>query len=232
MPQKPLPPEGEWDPYNVLGLDLGVVYLIASSAGVSYEGIAQKELDEKIKHAKQVKQAMVRKAVKAGLADFWALLDENNHQVLTAKDNPRRYLKWFSGKPTKEYRRAAQCLSSLLKQRARQRKSARHQVAAHVIKYCVQNGIQLIALEKLEIPNMTKSASGAIENPGRMVAQKRSLNRRILDQGWGQVAGCIRYKARREGYASSKSTLEAPPKRALPAGTGTRTHETANTSSA
>ena len=46
---------------------------------------------------------------------------------------------------------------------------------------------------------MTKSAKGTVENPGRNVAQKRSLNRRILDQGWAEVAGYIRYKARREG---------------------------------
>ena len=55
------------------------------------------------------------------------------------------------------------------------------------------------ALEKLEIHNLTKSARGTVENPRGMVVQKRSLNRRILDQGWGQVAGYIRYKARREG---------------------------------
>lgn len=199
FPQKPLPPEGQWDPYAVLGIDRGIVDLIAISANVSYEGIAQKKLDEEIKEAKRVKQAMVRKACKAGLAGFWALLDENNRQVLTAKGNPRRYLKWFSGKPTKEYRRAAQCLSSLLKQRARQKSAYRHQVAAHVIKYCVQNGIQLIALEDLKIPNMTKKASGTVENPNRRASQKRSLNRRILEQGWGQMAGYIRYKAQREG---------------------------------
>ena len=46
---------------------------------------------------------------------------------------------------------------------------------------------------------MTKSASGTVENPNRRAKQKRSLNRRILDQGWSQIAGYIRYKARREG---------------------------------
>ncbi len=199
VPQKPLLPEGQWDHYNVLGIDRGITEIIATSAGASYEGIAQEELDEKIKQAKRTKQAMVRKAVRAGLAGFWALLDENNHQVLTAKGTPRRYLKWFKGKPTTEYRRAAKCLSSLLKQRARQKKAYRHQVSAHVVNYCVENGIQLIALEKLELPNMTKSAKGTVENPARNVAQKRILNRRILDQGWSEVAGYIRYKARREG---------------------------------
>ena len=30
VPQKPLPPEGQWDPYNVLGIDLGSVYIQAT----------------------------------------------------------------------------------------------------------------------------------------------------------------------------------------------------------
>ena len=46
---------------------------------------------------------------------------------------------------------------------------------------------------------MTKSARGTKENPGRNIAQKRGLNRRILDQGWAQLASFIKYKARRCG---------------------------------
>ena len=46
---------------------------------------------------------------------------------------------------------------------------------------------------------MTKSARGTVDNPGHNVIQKRSLNRRILEQGWTQLAGFIRYKARRNG---------------------------------
>ena len=197
--QAPLPPEGLWDPFNVLGLDRGIAEIIADSAGIGYEGIAQKELQEKIKKAAQFKQAMVRKAIHNGLAGFKALLDENNKQILTQKGTPRRYLHWTKGKPTKEYSRAAKCLSRLLKQRTKQRVAYRHQVAAQVVKHCVQNGIQLIALEKLNIKNMTKSARGTQANPGRNVAQKRGLNRRILAQGWGQLASFIRYKARRHG---------------------------------
>ena len=199
IPQEPLPPHGQWDPYAVLGLDRGIIELIATSSGVSYEGIAQKELQEKIKRAAQVKQAMVRKAVKAGLAGFKALLDEHNRQVLTEKKKPRRYLHWTKDKPTKEYKTAAKCLSRLLKQRTRQRVAYRHQVAAQIVKYCVQNGVQLIALEKLQVPNMTSSGRGTVQNPGKNRAQKRGLNRRILEQGWSQLATFIRYKARKCG---------------------------------
>ena len=199
IPQEPLPPEGQWNPFEVLGLDRGITEIIATSAGVSYEGIAQKELQDKIKRAAQVKQAMVRKAVRTGLAGFKALLDEHNRQVLSEKKKPRRYLHWTKGKPTKEYARAAKCLSRLLKQRTRQRIAYRHQVAAQIVKYCVQKGLQLIALEKLQVPNMTSSNRGTVQNPGKNRAQKRGLNRRILEQGWSQLATFIRYKARKCG---------------------------------
>ena len=155
IPQDPLVPMNQTDPYAILGLDLGIIDLIATSAGITHEGIAQKQLQARIKRAAQVKQAMVRKAVRAGLAGFKALLDENNKQLLTEKGNPRRYLQWTNGHPTKEYRRATKCLSSLLKQRTRQRIAYRHQVSAQIVKHCVQNGLQFIALEDLNIKGMT-----------------------------------------------------------------------------
>ena len=197
--QEPLPPKEQWDPHAVLGLDRGIMELIATSAGISHEGIAQKKLQERIKKAAQLRQAMVRKAARAGLAGYRAVVDDNNRQVLTEKGKPRRYLHWTNGKPTKEYRKAAKCLSSLLRQRMRQRKAYRHQVAAQIVRHCAENDIQLISLEKLALPNITKSARGTIEKPGRRVAQKRSLNRRILEQGWAELAGFIRYKARYQG---------------------------------
>lgn len=43
----------------------------------------------------------------------------------------------------------------------------------------------LIRIEDLRIRNMTASAAGTAEEPGAGVAQKRGLNRSILEQGWG-----------------------------------------------
>src|SRR5690606_15546946 len=43
----------------------------------------------------------------------------------------------------------------------------------------------LIRFEKLNIKNMTRSAKGTVEQPGKNVAQKSGLNRAILAQGWG-----------------------------------------------
>lgn len=57
----------------------------------------------------------------------------------------------------------------------------------------------VIVHEDLRITNMTRSASGTIERPGRNVAQKAGLNRGILDAGWGVFLTVLAYKAESAG---------------------------------
>src|ERR1019366_8188899 len=44
----------------------------------------------------------------------------------------------------------------------------------------------LVCIEDLQVSNMSGSAAGSIEQPGRNVRQKAGLNRAILDQGWAE----------------------------------------------
>lgn len=53
----------------------------------------------------------------------------------------------------------------------------------------------LIAVEDLKIRNMTRSARGTIEKPGRNVRQKAGLNRAILAAGWGLLVRRLDDKA-------------------------------------
>ncbi|MFE6620286.1 RNA-guided endonuclease InsQ/TnpB family protein [Streptomyces sp. NPDC057740] len=53
----------------------------------------------------------------------------------------------------------------------------------------------LIRFEKLNIKNMTSSARGTVEQPGKNVAQKSGLNRAILAQGWGLLRQRTEHKA-------------------------------------
>jgi putative transposase len=52
----------------------------------------------------------------------------------------------------------------------------------------------VVVKEDLRVVNMMASASGTIENPGKNVAQKKGLNRRIADQGWGEADRQLEYK--------------------------------------
>jgi putative transposase len=53
----------------------------------------------------------------------------------------------------------------------------------------------LIRVEDLQIKNMTRSAKGTKENPGRNVGAKAGLNRGILRSGWGLLVRRLEEKA-------------------------------------
>ena len=52
----------------------------------------------------------------------------------------------------------------------------------------------IIVVEDLQVSNMTRSAKGTVEAPGKNVAQKSGLNKAILDQGWGMFHTFLEYK--------------------------------------
>jgi putative transposase len=54
-----------------------------------------------------------------------------------------------------------------------------------------------IFTEDLIINNMTKSAKGTTEQPGKNVSQKQGLNREIQNQAWGQFFTYLDYKSKR-----------------------------------
>ena len=65
---------------------------------------------------------------------------------------------------------------------------------------------KLYVLEALKVKNMTASAKGDTEKPGKNVQQKAGLNRAILASGWGQIKVYTQYKALRAG----KLCIEVP----------------------
>jgi IS605 OrfB family transposase len=66
---------------------------------------------------------------------------------------------------------------------------------AHKTSTGIARRYDVIRIEDLKIRNMTRSARGTIDAPGRNVAAKAGLNRSILQQGWGLFARCLEYKA-------------------------------------
>lgn len=53
----------------------------------------------------------------------------------------------------------------------------------------------LIRVEDLRIADLTRSARGTVESPGRNVRQKTGLNRAILASGWGILVKRLEHKA-------------------------------------
>jgi putative transposase len=52
----------------------------------------------------------------------------------------------------------------------------------------------MIVLEDLQVSNLSKSAKGTKENPGRRIKAKSGLNKAILDQGWYEARRQLEYK--------------------------------------
>lgn len=90
----------------------------------------------------------------------------------------------------KALRRAAK----LSARRARIRKDWAHKAALSIA-----NRFGTVVLEDLKIKNMTASARGTVEEPGRMVRQKAGLNRSILNQGWFGFETILAYKFEERG---------------------------------
>jgi putative transposase len=54
----------------------------------------------------------------------------------------------------------------------------------------------VVCIEDLQIKNMSASAAGTTEKPGKMVRQKSGLNKAILDQSWFKTRRQLEYKQR------------------------------------
>ena len=65
----------------------------------------------------------------------------------------------------------------------------------------------MIVVEALKIKNMSKSASGTVDNPGKNVSAKSGLNKSILDQGWYEFRRQLDYKSTWRGG----HVVEVPP---------------------
>lgn len=64
----------------------------------------------------------------------------------------------------------------------------------HKLTTNISNNHAFVAVENLEIRNMSRSAKGTIEKHGRNVKAKSGLNKSILDQGWFEFKRQLAYK--------------------------------------
>jgi putative transposase len=111
---------------------------------------------------------------------------------------------------SKRRRKATIRCARLKAKNARRRLDFHHQTSAKLVKR-----FGLIATETLQISNMTRTAKGTVEKPGKKVAQKAGLNREILDTGPAAFLTMVRYKAEEAGSLF----MEAPTRKLKPSQT-------------
>jgi putative transposase len=64
----------------------------------------------------------------------------------------------------------------------------------HKISATISQNHAMVCIEDLKVQNMSRSAAGSIEAPGKNVRAKAGLNRSILDQGWFEFRRQLQYK--------------------------------------
>ena len=92
------------------------------------------------------------------------------------------------------YKRLSRQAAKLHERIGNLRREFLHQTTAALVKTCA-----LLATEILQPKNMSRSAKGTLDQPGRMVRQKAGLNREILSAGFSMAHQMLAYKAEEAG---------------------------------
>ena len=106
------------------------------------------------------------------------------------KEEQRALSRALRGKRSKRAAKAKKLLARRSRRLANRRKDRTHQVTARLVREHA-----MIVTEDLSVRNMTASARGSVEEPGRQVRQKAGLNRAILDTAPGSFLSNLRIKA-------------------------------------
>ena len=114
--------------------------------------------------------------------------------ALTARERKRlRCLKRKLSRARRGSNAAGGCRHAIARMCARE--SDRRKDWAEKVATDIARRFDTIRVEDLQITNMTRSARGTRENPGRNVGQKARLNRGILGSGWGLLVRRLENKA-------------------------------------
>ena len=172
-----------------IGIDPGTVFSLTTSDSDG-EIVHHPDHDDKglLKLKRRIRRKLQRqrdKALKDGRASW--VSQKNRKGKIT------RRFRWI-GKPSNSYLKTLKRLRKVEQTRSDSLKGWQHRLTTELVKT-----YQTICIEDTAITNLTRSAAGTMENPGKKVAQKRGLNRRILAQSWGQFRRLLEYKCQEAG---------------------------------
>jgi putative transposase len=125
----------------------------------------------------------------------------------TFRDMPREQLNVLDRRARKHQKKLSRCKRGSNRRNAARKLVARTKARAarlrlhwnHVTTTRIASEFGIVVVENLKIGNMTASAKGTVEEPGRNVRQKARLNREILNMAWGQWANFADYKLAERG---------------------------------
>ncbi|AJE22728.1 RNA-guided endonuclease InsQ/TnpB family protein [Azotobacter chroococcum] len=138
-----------------------------------------------------------------GVVRFATLWDGHKETVLEPLGSFARHQQRLA-RAQRQMARKTKFGRNWLKAKARVRRIHRQIVNArhdylHKASHAISKSHALACVEDLQVSNMSRSAKGSAEQPGRNVRQKTGLNRSILEQGWGEFRRQLDYKAQWAG---------------------------------
>ena len=172
--------------YQSCGIDPGVVQrlTVVNDQG-KYQQLPGIDASRHRKTVRRLKRQMQR-CRDAALRDDRARWVNVKRQDGKAK----RRFRW-NHKPSRKYLQVIAQLRKVERKRIKTLQAEEHYITTEIVR-----NHQVIAIEDTAILNMTRSARGTAESPGKNVAQKRGLNRSILSQRWGAINQKLEYKSR------------------------------------
>lgn len=178
-------------PSNPVGIDVGVAKRATLSSGERIEGRVRDARKKRRLERKMQRQRDA--ALKDGRAEYM-------NRGVNPKTGQRQYrLKWVGGLPSHGYRKTREQRARLLHRENIRDRNDMHRATTDIVRKH-----DAISVEDLQVKNMTRSAKGTVEEPGRNVAQKRGLNRSMSEQAWSTFFFMLEYKAERAGTRFEK----------------------------
>ncbi len=169
--------------------------IVSEKCGKWYVSI-QVEMD--VKDPKHPSDTMI--GIDVGIAKFATCSDGEIVQPANAFRNHEKRLAFlmrglsrkqkFSSNWKKQKRKVARFQNHI----ANIRKDFLHKASHNISK-----NHAVVVMEDLKVSNMSKSAKGTVEDPGKNVKAKSGLNKSILDQGWYEFRRQLEYKLRWQG---------------------------------
>lgn len=145
--------------------------------------------------------------VDLGVASFATTSDgvriHPSPELVMAMKSAEKKLVWEQRKLSRKYRKGPKSRNyqkqKIQVARAHERVSNMRLDFLHKASTSVGETQAVVYVEDLKIRNMTRSARGTRENPGRNIRQKAGLNRSILSQGGGTFLSLLEYKLVKRG---------------------------------
>ena len=147
------------------------------------------EVEEKMDDGKVLGVDMNVRQIATSDGDFYFLPDLKKKEA-RRKRYQRRMARQVKGSNRRKDTKKK--LAKASRKIANIRKNWVHQTTKEISGKC-----GTVVLEDLKVKNMTASAKGTVENPGRKVRQKAGLNRAILDTAFGEIRRNLEYKCGR-----------------------------------